>query len=100
MKLIHRTSPASPVLFQFDETLIEDSLGKLQPNTLTIDNLTVDWLRTRLGELENNVKECQEKQNKLCLDSATVITTNGNGSTPSTPILNGVNGGIGKDTNK
>lgn len=79
--IICRTSPAAPVVFQFDQTLIEDkdTLGKLQPNTLTVDNLTVDWLRNRLTELETSVKECQEKQVKMQLE-------NGNTS----PVSNGV----------
>ncbi|XP_017020490.1 tyrosine-protein kinase Fer isoform X4 [Drosophila kikkawai] len=61
----HKTSPTTPLLFQFDEALIEDIPGKLQSSTLTVDNLTVDWLRNRLLELEGAVKECQEKQLKM-----------------------------------
>ncbi|XP_044252209.1 tyrosine-protein kinase Fer isoform X2 [Drosophila takahashii] len=61
----HKTSPTTPLLFQFDETLIEDIPGKLQSSTLTVDNLTVDWLRNRLLELEGAVKDCQEKQLKM-----------------------------------
>ncbi|XP_055381518.1 tyrosine-protein kinase Fer isoform X2 [Condylostylus longicornis] len=84
----HKTSPAAPLLFQFDESLIEDIPGKLQSNTLTVDNLTVDWLRSRLNDLENAVKEAQEKQEKLVGDSN------------SSPILaNGINGS-GKETQK
>jgi len=30
-----------------------------------VDNLTVDWLRNRLQELEGAVKDCQEKQLKM-----------------------------------
>ncbi|GAB0088288.1 Tyrosine-protein kinase [Sergentomyia squamirostris] len=87
----HKTSPANPIVFQFDETLIEDTLGKLQPNTLTVDNLTVDWLRSRLSDLENSVKETQEKQIKLAAESGT--------QTPTMQSNNGING-IGKDANK
>lgn len=93
-KIIFRTCPPTPTLFQFDESLIEDKLGKLQANTLTVDNLTVEWLRTRLNELEASVKECQDRQAKYC---------NENGiSAPSTPTMNGgVNGHNGtKDLNK
>ncbi|XP_017122646.1 tyrosine-protein kinase Fer isoform X2 [Drosophila elegans] len=61
----YKTSPTTPHIFQFDETLIEDIPGKLQSSTLTVDNLTVDWLRNRLQELEGAVKECQEKQLKM-----------------------------------
>lgn len=61
----YRTSPTSPVVFQFDEALIEDIPGKLQSSTLAVDNLTVDWLRTKQLELELSVKDCQEKQLKM-----------------------------------
>lgn len=82
-----RTSPPAPIVFQFDQTLIEDkdTLGKLQPNTLTVDNLTVDWLRNRLTELETSVKECQDKQSKLQLENG----TNAANSIPST-LTNGI----------
>lgn len=84
-----RTSPAAPIVFQFDEGLIEDgTLGKLQPSSLTVDNLTVDWLRTRLTELEGNIRDVQEKQTKLASSEP--------GTKPTTPILkagsNGING--------
>lgn len=83
----NRSSPSALVTFQFDQSLIEDkdTLGKLQPNTLTVDNLTVQWLRTRLTELEVSVKECQEKLAKIQIDngshppiSVQSILTNGN----------------------
>lgn len=76
-------------MFQFDEALIEEdgTLGKLQPNALTVDNLTVDWLRTRLQELESSVREVQEKQTKLPADSK-----------PTTPILKALNNGVNGST--
>ncbi|XP_053946070.1 tyrosine-protein kinase Fer isoform X5 [Anastrepha ludens] len=61
----HKTSPTTPLVFQFDNSLIEDIPGKLQSNTLTVDNLTVDWLRSRIIDLEMSVKDCQEKQLKM-----------------------------------
>lgn len=85
---------SAPVVFQFDQTLIEDkdTLGKLQPNTLTVDNLTVDWLRNRLTELESSVKECQEKQSKMQLE---------NGGNASILVQSTLTNGIGrKDNNK
>ncbi|CAH0559326.1 unnamed protein product [Brassicogethes aeneus] len=45
--------------------LVEDSAGKLLPNQLTVDNLTVEWLRTKLNDLEASIKENQEKRNQL-----------------------------------
>lgn len=88
----HKTSPPSPVPFVFDEALIDENVGKLQPNTLTVDNLTVEWLRTRLNDLEAALKDCQEKQAKFCTENGI--------SAPSTPIMNGVNGSNGVTTNK
>ncbi|XP_018327552.1 tyrosine-protein kinase Fer isoform X2 [Agrilus planipennis] len=58
----HKTSPSDPVIFTFDESLVEESAGKLLPNQLTVDNLTVEWLRTKLTDLEAAIKECQEKR--------------------------------------
>lgn len=118
----HKTNPTAPVAFQFDESLVEDSLGKLQANTLTVDNLTVDWLKARQTELEGSIKDLQEVQSKLCQQDVAVAlnnsqtslngggtngtsTANGNGTVPSsnkpsTPILNGSNGTSVKDSNK
>lgn len=71
----NRTSPPTPVIFQFDQSLLEDkdTLGKLQPNSLAVDNLTVQWLRNRLVELEISVKECQEKQTKMQMENGTQL---------------------------
>lgn len=79
-------------MFQFDQTLIEDkdTLGKLQPNTLTVDNLTVDWLRNRLIELETSVKDCQDKQAKVQLDY---------GTTAPISIQSTLTNGIGRKEN-
>lgn len=87
-----RTSPPPPIVFQFDQALIEDkdTLGKLQPNTLTVDNLTIDWLRNRLTELESTVKECQEKQTKMQLE---------NGTSVGVSIQSSLSNGIGRKEN-
>lgn len=79
-------------MIQFDQTLIEDkdTLGKLQPNTLTVDNLTVDWLRNRLTELETSVKDCQDKQSKLQLE---------NGINSAISIPSTLTNGIGRKEN-
>lgn len=60
-----RTTPTEPVKFIFDESLVEESAGKLLPNQLTVDNLTVEWLRNKLSELETSIKENQEKRSNL-----------------------------------
>ncbi|KAF3427520.1 hypothetical protein E2986_09543 [Frieseomelitta varia] len=58
----HRTRPASPIRFIFDENLVDDTSGKLLPNKLTVDNLTIDWLRNRLTELETSLKATQQNR--------------------------------------
>ncbi|KAF6203742.1 hypothetical protein GE061_002076 [Apolygus lucorum] len=47
--------------FTFDNSLVEDTSGKLQANTLTVDNLTVEWVRNKMLEVEPRLKDCQEK---------------------------------------
>lgn len=54
-----------PVIFRFDDNPNEENFGKLQPNQLAIDNLTIDSLRQRIADLEQSIKECQEKQQKI-----------------------------------
>jgi tyrosine-protein kinase Fer len=82
------------VIFRFDDQLIEDTVGKLQPNQLTVDNLTVDWLRQRIVDLETSVKDCQEKQTKIQGDkissSASSLPT-----TPTSHTSNGLNSSNG-----
>ncbi|EZA48284.1 tyrosine-protein kinase Fer isoform X2 [Ooceraea biroi] len=58
----HKTRPASPIRFTFDENLVDDTSGKLSPNKLTVDNLTIDWLRGRLTELETSLKTTQQNR--------------------------------------
>lgn len=57
-----RTRPASPIQFTFDDKLVDDTPGKLSSNKLTVDNLTVDWLRNRLSELEASFKTAQSNR--------------------------------------
>ncbi|BES97521.1 tyrosine-protein kinase [Nesidiocoris tenuis] len=47
--------------FTFDNSLVEDTSGKLQANTLTVDNLTVEWVRNKMLEVEPKLKDCQER---------------------------------------
>ncbi|XP_059478851.1 tyrosine-protein kinase Fer isoform X1 [Neocloeon triangulifer] len=57
----HKTDPKSQQKFVFDESLTEDSSGKLQPNVIAVDNLTLDWLKAKIAELENEQKDLQSK---------------------------------------
>lgn len=93
------------MIFRFDDQLIEDTVGKLQANQLTVDNLTVDWLRQRIGDLESAVKDCQEKQNKIQSESNGKISSSAT-SLPTSPTsiitnnslnnaMNGMNGSSG-----
>lgn len=47
--------------FSFDSTLVKDTSGKLLANTLAVDNLTVEWVRGKLAEVEPRLKEAQER---------------------------------------
>ncbi|XP_014602816.1 PREDICTED: tyrosine-protein kinase Fps85D isoform X1 [Polistes canadensis] len=58
----HKTRAVSPIRFTFDENLVDDTSGKLLPNKLTVDNLTIDWLRSRLNELEISLKATQQNR--------------------------------------
>ncbi|XP_069675618.1 tyrosine-protein kinase Fer isoform X2 [Periplaneta americana] len=58
----HKTLPTSQVPFTFDDSLVEDTSGKLLPSQLTVDNLTIESLRGKLAELEASVRDLQEKQ--------------------------------------
>ncbi|XP_050539411.1 tyrosine-protein kinase Fer isoform X2 [Daktulosphaira vitifoliae] len=45
----------------FDDALVQDDTsGYLQANQLAVDNLTMDWVRNKMTELETRLKECQE----------------------------------------
>ena len=41
---------------------MDDTSGKLLPNKLTVDNWTIDWLRSRLTELEGSLKTTQQNR--------------------------------------
>lgn len=43
---------------------MDDTSGKLLPNKLTVDNLTIDWLRSRLTELETTLKTTQQNRQR------------------------------------
>jgi len=49
------------VAIAFDDALVQgDTSGHLQANQLAVDNLTVDWVRNKMTELETRLKECQD----------------------------------------
>lgn len=55
---------------------MEDSAGKLLPNQLTVDNLTIECLRNKLSELEASIKENQEKRSQLLQGHENSFTNN------------------------
>lgn len=85
----YRSPPSTPVSFNFDESLVEDTSGKLQPNQLTVDNLTVEWLKEKLTELEQTLQDNREKQAAL---QGPEIIGNGVCKNNNTGLTNGVNG--------
>lgn len=58
---------------------------------MAVDNLTVDWLRTKQLELELSVKDCQEKQLKMIehVNGGSPIIANGT-ITSNGSITNGI----------
>ncbi|XP_061704531.1 tyrosine-protein kinase Fer isoform X3 [Cydia pomonella] len=82
----YKSPPSTPVSFTFDESLVEDTSGKLQPNQLTVDNLTVEWLKEKLTELEGTLQDNREKQAQLVPEANGVCKNN------NTSLTNGVNG--------
>ncbi|CAB3250473.1 unnamed protein product [Arctia plantaginis] len=85
----YKSPPSTPVSFNFDESLVEDTSGKLQPNQLTVDNLTVEWLKEKLIELEQTLQDNREKQTAL---QGPEIIGNGVCKNNNTGLTNGVNG--------
>ena len=57
----HRGTPVEVSEFSFDSSLVEDTSGKLLANTLAVDNLTVEWVRGKLAEVEPRLREAQER---------------------------------------
>ncbi|KAL0271074.1 UNVERIFIED_CONTAM: hypothetical protein PYX00_008292 [Menopon gallinae] len=58
-------NPPSSISFTFDESLLQETPGRLQPNQLTVDNLTVDWLKSKLNDLDAKIKDEQERMLEL-----------------------------------
>lgn len=61
----------------------------MQPNQLTVDNLTVEWLKEKLTELEGTLVDNKEKQTAL---HGPEIIGNGVCKNNNTTLSNGVNG--------
>ncbi|XP_034828382.1 tyrosine-protein kinase Fer isoform X3 [Maniola hyperantus] len=85
----YKSPPSTPITFNFDESLVDDTSGKLQPNQLTVDNLTVEWLKEKLTELEASLQENREKQTAL---QGPEIIGNGVCKKNNSGMTNGVNG--------
>ncbi|CAH2040361.1 unnamed protein product, partial [Iphiclides podalirius] len=85
----YKSPPSTPITFTFDESLVEDTSGKLQPNQLTVDNLTVEWLKEKLTELESSLQDNREKQTAL---HGPEIIGNGVCKNNNGGVTNGVNG--------
>jgi len=53
----NKTSPPKPIIFKFDASLLENSGCKLKPNEISVDENTMDVLKTKLKENEAVLKE-------------------------------------------
>ncbi|XP_054280011.1 tyrosine-protein kinase Fer isoform X2 [Macrosteles quadrilineatus] len=72
----HKSLPTEAVRFTFDSTLVEDTSGKLQPNQLTVDNLTIESVQAKMADLESRLKEVKERK-ALCNQESSELTING-----------------------
>lgn len=58
---VFRRTDRNGVDIAFDDALVQgDTSGHLQANQLAVDNLTMDWVRSKTTELETRLKECQD----------------------------------------
>jgi len=57
----NKTSPPKPILFKFDANLLENSGCKLKANEISVDEFTVDVLKTKLKENEAELKETKNQ---------------------------------------
>lgn len=57
-----RSSPTEQLKFTFDSSLVEDTSGKLQPDQLTVDNLTIDSVQSKMADLESRLKDIKERR--------------------------------------
>ncbi|XP_050431767.1 tyrosine-protein kinase Fer isoform X2 [Adelges cooleyi] len=66
-----RKTDRGDVEITFDDALVQDDTsGHLQANQLAVDNLTMDWVRNKMTELETRLKECQEAMETSLLDNS------------------------------
>jgi len=58
----NKTAPPSPVLFKFDQSLLTgfESL-QLNPNAVTLDDLTIDSLKAKMAENDGKLAETKSK---------------------------------------
>jgi hypothetical protein len=58
----NKTSPPKPVLFKFESSLLDlATASKLRPNEIAVDEFTVDVLRQKLKENEQELKETKNR---------------------------------------
>lgn len=61
----NRSQPGNGVQFEFDQSLLDEYSGKLEPNQLIMDSFTYDVLRDRAEDLDNKLSNCRaEMKNK------------------------------------
>ncbi|XP_046682518.1 tyrosine-protein kinase Fer isoform X6 [Homalodisca vitripennis] len=72
----HKSVPTEVVRFSFDSSLVEDTSGKLQPNLLTVDNLTIESVQAKMADLETRLKEVKERK-AACTQETSELTLSG-----------------------
>ncbi|XP_037077411.1 tyrosine-protein kinase Fer-like isoform X3 [Pollicipes pollicipes] len=72
----HKSQPPPPVSFLFDYQMMEEYSGRLKPEALAVDDLTIGNLRMRLADLESRLADVRnvlaEKRKQLSQHDAEV----------------------------
>ncbi|XP_043221676.1 tyrosine-protein kinase Fer-like isoform X2 [Amphibalanus amphitrite] len=72
----HKSQPPPPVSFLFDYQMVEEYSGRLKPEALAVDDLTIGNLRMRLADLETRLADVRtvlaEKRKQLSQHDAEV----------------------------
>lgn len=78
----YKSKPIPPIDFHYDESLLNNYVGKLKPEQIAVDEFTIDTVRERITELQARVAHIQavilEKETQLAqfqVDVAEIKTT-------------------------
>ncbi|XP_029823368.1 tyrosine-protein kinase Fer isoform X3 [Ixodes scapularis] len=65
----YKSKPIPPIDFHYDESLLNNYVGKLKPEQIAVDEFTIDALRERISDLQTRLVQAQaailEKETQL-----------------------------------